>query len=265
MRRPSHSIRLRSKFVGSLYRFWKGPMHRKIMLVAALSAFSVLLLTMCTFYDQSGAVVSPNGLSCQNRTDYIFFERRQSAACYYQCPDQTIRRPEISEKFSPSSPLYSASKEDLDAQFCGLALQPTATVSPTEQFSPSPTRGITATVPPTERASPSPTQGTSLAVQTPLLTGDVTMCDLAVNLINFRMIEPVPDLNAKALAVQIADRETTCYVNATNPSLLTCTIPGFVTFPARVVVRLDNVVVNDFTFNGLGCAKIATSPPTGTP
>jgi hypothetical protein len=236
---------------------------------------------MCTFYDQSGAVVSANGLSCQNQTDFVVFKLQQSASCYYQCPDQTIRRPQIAEKFSTSSPLYSASKEDLDAQFCGVALQPAATQpsvieSPIAQASPSPTREIAATVSstaqvspspageiavtgsPTAQVSPSPTRGTSVAAQTPLLTGGVTMCDLAADLINFRMVEPVLNLNNKNLEVQIADRKTSCYINDVNPSLLTCRIPGSVIFPAGVVVRLDNTVVNDFTYDGGGCAKLAT-------
>ena len=269
--------------------FGKGPMHRKINLVA-LIAFSALFLTMCTLYDQSGAVISSNGLSCQNRTDFVSWRGQQSASCYYQCPDQTIRRPELQEKFSPSSPLYSASKEDLDAQFCGdLALQPTATespateppvaqasasptrelsatVSPTLQASPSATRETSATATPGAQASPSPTRGTSATSQTPLLTGGVTMCDLAVDLINFRMNEPVPTLNNRDLIVQIAGQETSCYVNEVNPSLLTCRIPASAVFPARVVVRLDNVEVNDFTYDGGGCAKIATPlPPLPAP
>jgi hypothetical protein len=84
------------------------------------------------------------------------------------------------------------------------------------------------------------------------------MCDLAGDLINFRMVEPVPNLNGKDLQVQIADRKTSCYINDVNPSLLTCRLPGTVIFPARVVVRLDNAVADDFTYDGGGCAKLAT-------
>jgi hypothetical protein len=91
------------------------------------------------------------------------------------------------------------------------------------------------------------------------------MCDVASSLINFRMNEPVPDLTGKDLTVQIADQPTTCSVNPVNTSLLTCTIPPGVTFPARVFVSLDGATVNDFIYNGLGCAKIATPFPTTTP
>lgn len=241
-------------------------MHKIIKLFAV---FSTLLLSMCTIYDQSGAIVSPNGLSCQNRTDYGFFQGQQSAKCYYQCPDGTVRQPELEEGFTVSSPLYSASKNEVDAQFCQGAVQPTATqLLPTDLATDAPTDlpAETATAAaPTERALPSPTTSIVVPNLPPLLRGDVTMCDVAVSLINFRMIEPVPALEGKDLKVEIADLPTTCFVNPVNTSLLTCTIPPGVTFPARVFVSLDGATVNDFIYNGLGCAKIATAFPTTTP
>ena len=90
------------------------------------------------------------------------------------------------------------------------------------------------------------------------------MCDMAGRLINFRMIEPVPDLSVRTLELQMAERPSSCFVNPTNTSLLTCTIPADVAFPARVLVRLDSAVVNDFIYDGLGCAKLAT-PLSGSP
>jgi hypothetical protein len=97
----------------------------------------------------------------------------------------------------------------------------------------------------------------------PILTGQVTMCDLGASLINFRMIEPVPDLTQKTLTAQIADIETACFVNPTNPSLLTCKVPPQVTFPTKVTVNLDGAIVNDFSFEGIGCDEITT--PVATP
>ena len=91
------------------------------------------------------------------------------------------------------------------------------------------------------------------------------MCDVAINLINFRMNAPVPDLVVEGLEVEIGDQPTTCSVNPTNTSLLTCTIPPGVAFPASVVVRVNGAVANDFVYDGLGCAKIATAFPTTTP
>jgi hypothetical protein len=87
------------------------------------------------------------------------------------------------------------------------------------------------------------------------------MCDGATDLISFRIAQPPPDLTGKTLAVQIAGLESTCAVNPVNPSLLTCTIPALITFPAEVVVSLDGAVVNEFSFDGLGCIRVDTPTP----
>jgi hypothetical protein len=226
-------------------------MHRNIKLLAVLFA---LLVSMCTVYDQSGAIVAPNGLSCQNRTNYdSSIEGQASADCYYLCPDGTGRQLEIEGGFSASSPLYSASKEEVDTQFCQGSLLPTPTQPPDSP-----------TLEATEPVLPSPTSGIGASGE-PLLQGEVTMCDTGIRLINFRMLEPAPDLVVEGLEVEIADQSTTCSVNPTNPSLLTCNLPASVTFPVRVLVRMDGAVANDFLYDGLGCAQIATAFPTTTP
>ena len=238
-------------------------MPRKIKLFLAFSA--LLLTTMCRFNDQGGPVTSTNGLSCENYTDHRFFEwggekyryyvREEGAKCSYMCPDGTLRQSDTLGKFSASSPLYSASKEDLDSQFCGIAPQPTPTEPP-----------VTVTASPTLAASPtvpaSPTATISPTAQRPLLTGNVTMCNQSTNLISFRIVQRPPVLTFKTLTVQISDLESACAVNPSNLSLLTCTLPPSVTFPVRVVVSLDGAVVNDFTYDGTGCIEPGAPTPT---
>jgi len=211
-------------------------------------------------------------LSCQSYTDYRFFEWRgeeyryyikeEGAECSYICPDGTVSQPAISAKFSASSPLYFASKEELDLQFCGIAPQFTPSETPVST-SPTPSMSPAPAASPTAQASA--TAGITPTAQSPLLTGGVTMCDTGTKLISFRIVEPPPDLAGKTLTAQIAELETICAVNPTNPSLLTCTIPASVIFPARVVVSLDGAVVNDFIYDGSGCAEISTPMPTTTP
>lgn len=232
-------------------------MHRNFRLFAA---FSALFLAMCTFYDQSGAIVAPNGLSCQNLTNYESFEGQRAAECYYPCPDGTGRQVEIEGEFSSASPLYSAPQEEVNERFCEdpslpVLTQPPATDSPPTEAAP---------IPVTEQILSSPTAELNLS-DDPLLRGDVTMCDVAINLINFRMNAPAPELTIEGLEVEIGEQDTVCSVNPTNPSLLTCNIPPGVLFPARVLVRVNGAVVNDFVYDGLGCAKIATEFPTTTP
>lgn len=236
-------------------------MPKKIYFLLAFSAF---LVTMCKAYDQSGPVVAPNGLSCQNYSGA--FSSSQGAECFYSCPDGTIRQPELSENFSTESSLYSASKGELDGQLCGMASAPTSTIAPaitntpvaTLVSIPSPTLTPAVDVSPTVEAA-------TTITSSPLLTSNITMCDQTVDLISFRMEEASPDLTDKDLTVQISDQETTCEVNPVNTSLLTCDLPGSISFPARVLVTLDGAVVNDFNYDGVGCILVDTAIPNITP
>ena len=187
-----------------------------------------------------------DGLSCRTSAS-------NEVACSYTCPDgETV----VDFETDPS---FSATKGDLDRLYCGvvpatftpvptlIASTPTLAEAPTLQAS------ATATI------SISPTSGS------PLFTGQVTMCDTGSNLISFRIVTPAPDLTGKTLSVVIGDQESSCTVNPTNTSLMTCTIPSAVTFPAHVVVSLDGAVVNDFTHDGIGCTQITTPAATTTP
>jgi hypothetical protein len=91
------------------------------------------------------------------------------------------------------------------------------------------------------------------------------MCDIGGDLISFRIVQPPPDMTGKTQTAQIAEQDSSCYVNATNPSVMTCTLPPGVAFPARVVVSVDGAVANDFVYDGLGCALLTTPIATTTP
>lgn len=234
-------------------------MSRKLELFLGLT-FSAFLLTMCRVYDQAETISSTDELSCRTYTGY--FEdglgTSHGLECYYECPDGRVGPFDFEV-----NPSLSASKADLDRLYCGIAApqftptDPAASMSPTSAASEAPATSSTPEATDTSQASPTP--------EPPLLTGQTTMCDLGANLISFRMVEPVIDLTNKTLTVEIAELETSCAVNPTNPSLLTCTIPPLVTFPASVVIRLDGVVVNDFTYEGIGCDQLTTPIPTTTP
>lgn len=207
-----------------------------------------LFLTMCSSNTQVEPLKPIDGLSCRATT-------ANAVACSYTCPDgETV----IDFDEDPS---FSATKGDLDRMFCGIVAA-TFTPAPTLVVS-SPTPAETATLEATVTAAItiSPTAATG----SPLFTGQVTMCDTGSNLISFRIVTPVPDLTGKIVTVVIADQESSCAVNPTNTSLMTCTIPPAVTFPASVVVSLDGAVVNDFVHEGIGCTQITTPVVTTTP
>jgi len=219
-------------------------MNKNIKLFFAL-AFSALLISMCRFYDAGERVTPIDGLSCQAYTDY--FEQGLGSSngleCYYTCPQEVVGPLDFE-----SDPSISTSKADLDRTLCGITDSQLTPTEPSASVSPTPAASATAQASPTARI-------TSTAPP-PLLTGEVTNCDGATDLISFRIVQPAPDLTDAVLTVQIADQESACAVNQVNPSLLTCTIPAAVTFPASVVVSLDSVVVNEFTYDGSRCTTL---------
>lgn len=222
---------------------------------------STILLTMCKNYANE-PINYENGLSCRNFVEYQFFARdgnesrlystQEGADCVYVCRDESEHQIAIS---GTASELYGASVDELEAQVCGFVVVPTATPRPTSTPTATPTRRVrpTRTSPPTEAPS-----ATVVVMSEPLLDGTVSMCDLGGKLINFRILTPSPNLTESTLQVAIADKQTACDVNSVNPALLTCVIPNDISFPARVVVRLDGVVVNDFTYSGIGCGILTT-------
>jgi hypothetical protein len=161
-------------------------------------AFSTLLLMTCNFYARGGQVVAPNGLSCQNYVKYGFLG--WGADCYYQCLDGSVRQPTLSEKFSGSSPLYTASKEEVDAKFCDgvTAPAPTQLITSTPL---TPTAEASATTLASATAQASATATASPTAPPPLLTGEVTSCNKSMKLINFRLAAPGADLTGEALQV----------------------------------------------------------------
>jgi len=212
--------------------------------------FFTLFLTMCRSSTQVEPYRPIDGLTCQAGT-------ANEAVCSYTCPNgETVD--------FDTDPSFSATKGDLDRLYCGI-VPATFTPAPTLVASsptPAETPTLQASITATETISVSPTSGSS---GSPLLTGQVTMCDTGSNLISFRIVTPAPDLTGKILTVVIADQESSCAVNPTNTSLMTCTIPPSVTFPAQVVVSLDGAVVNDFIHDGIGCTQITTPAVTTTP
>ncbi|HET6595866.1 MAG TPA: hypothetical protein VFG81_09600 [Anaerolineales bacterium] len=136
---------------------------------------------------------------------------------------------------------------------------PKSTLALTEAESLTPTvvSTRTPTISPTLAAS-----RTAAVTADPLLEETVSMCDLGGKLINFRLLAPIPELTVEDLEVQIADQVSTCYVNPTNPALLTCRISNDIRFPVQVVVSVRDAVVNDFVYSGLGCSILTTPTPS---
>ena len=227
-------------------------MKKKLLLM-----FFAFVLTMCRSYSQAAPVHPIDGLSCRNYTSYFEkgFGTSKGVECSYVCPNGET----VGPKDFDLDPSLSATKGDLDRRLCGIepsTFTPAATLatnSPTPAETPTVLASATATVTISPTSAP------------PLLTGQITMCDTGANLISFRIAEPVPDLTGRTVEAEIAGQESICTINPVNTSLLTCMLPPGLIFPAPVVISLDGAVVNEFTFNGIGCDEITTPAATTTP
>ncbi|GAB1472013.1 hypothetical protein MASR2M66_28910 [Chloroflexota bacterium] len=96
-------------------------------------------------------------------------------------------------------------------------------------------------------------------VVAPFLTEKITSCDYEAGFINFELADSARSLDALQVLVAFNDSETVCNVPETNTEILTCHLPASSHFPLHVQVQVDNVEVNDFSFNGFYCNYTAPS------
>ena len=214
-------------------------MRKKLIFFLVFSAF---LLPMCGTAPARQLANPIEGLSCRASGSSA-----QGMECFYSCPEGTV-----GPILFDGDPSLSLSKGDFDRRYCDIAPQFTSTAPSTA--SPSPT------------SSPTLVESATVAVPVtgddPFLAGTASMCDLGGKLINFRIVPTAPDITGKSIEVQIAEQDSSCFVNPTNPDLLTCSIPNDISFPAHVVVSLEGAVVNDFLYSGVGCAILTTPTPS---
>jgi hypothetical protein len=97
----------------------------------------------------------------------------------------------------------------------------------------------------------------------PILTGEVTYCAVKQHVISLRLVngfnpqEFKHQLTMGGVALQ-------CAVNPSNTTLLTCSYPDTIKFPADVQVTLNGQVVNDFSYDGSGCTAPRKSDGSGS-
>lgn len=106
---------------------------------------------------------------------------------------------------------------------------------------------------PTATTEPTMTPTPPLAI----LTGEVTYCNAATYFMNLRFDHSfVP--SSFSHQVTINGEPMVCKVNESNSSLLLCSYPPSVVFPANIKVSINDIVVNDFMYDGAACVIPAT-------
>lgn len=101
-------------------------------------------------------------------------------------------------------------------------------------------------------ATEEPTEASPPELPVPILTGDVTYCDLVSRSVNLRLVEgfTAEEFNHQ---VTMGGEAMSCKVNEGNSTLLTCTLPATTKFPASIQVSQDGSIVNEFEYNGSTC------------
>jgi hypothetical protein len=118
---------------------------------------------------------------------------------------------------------------------------------------------------PTASTEPAVTQAQPTVTPTlpsPILTGEVTYCNAATFTMNLRFDHSFVPSNFNH-QVTINGEPMVCGVNESNSSLLLCSYLSSAVFPANIKVSIDNIVVNDFMYDGAACIIPAT--PTKEP
>lgn len=179
--------------------------------------------------------------------------------CTLTCPDgsQVVFQADGS-KSAPShfnDPLLKAGDTTAYlAQYCSPEAMVVAT--PTEE----PVATATATSTPEEQVIVIPEQ--NLLILQPVLAGNVTACDTGLGFINFPLFQPQPDLTGKSVSIYLNGSKANCSLAGSQSQLLGCSLPAGIAFPLIVSASIDDVEVNNFSFDGAICTKTqATKEP----
>ena len=215
---------------------------RLILLFTSILVF----MCRCNFPDDNRAIVYSDGsyANCRGYKDYDAKDGNlvttSGYACPLACPDGStvsfdmLGGPAFGQKYP---------KEELQAKYCaaGSAAAPSATATQTE------TPIVAAPLPP---------------AAAPLLTGQVTTCDLESRYINFRFVDGAPEVSGDAIVLTMNGTQLNCTVPPSNKTILSCSLPPGITFPTDVKVAIGDSVTNQFSYNGDECFYVE---PTGTP
>jgi len=168
--------------------------------------------------------------------------------CSYICPSGIPRNVIVgnaeNDYVDYSSELSKIEKSELEKDNCAAVSPPLE--APTDVIVEALTEA------PAEAVTEAPTEAPPAELPTPILTGDVTYCDIVSRSVNLRLVE---GFSAEEFShqVTIGGEAMSCKVNEGNATLLTCTFPATTKFPAAIQVSKDGNVVNEFEYNGSNC------------
>jgi hypothetical protein len=96
-----------------------------------------------------------------------------------------------------------------------------------------------------------------LIIDSPLLTEEVTACDVKAGFANFRIVKSPPELTDKTLVIAINNTEVNCVIPPNNQTVYSCILPNKMNFPANIIVKLNETEVNNFAVSSSMCGADA--------
>jgi hypothetical protein len=201
-------------------------LQRNIVL-PLLSIMVAMLMVQCS--GQSAPVHRANGLTCQSHSSSTDggLNVTTETDCSFKCPDGRL--------LSLPAAVQSQTKDELNFEFCGVPFLAGGGADVAANQTPG-------TAAPTAPATP-----------IPLLNGQVDLCDPLRGIINFILAQPPQNLTGKKLVVEIQGQQTPCSIDPAFPGELSCKLPPHTTWPAGIIVRVNDQAVNLFPYTGANC------------
>ncbi len=101
---------------------------------------------------------------------------------------------------------------------------------------------------------------TATATPQPYLNGEVSACNLGDGFINFALDPNVTDATGTTFDVTLGGQAVQCAVPASNTKVLSCSLPRTQTFPAEVIIHVNDSLTDTFTYDGSDCTVPGPNP-----
>ncbi|MBN8583147.1 MAG: hypothetical protein J0L96_20955, partial [Anaerolineae bacterium] len=105
----------------------------------------------------------------------------------------------------------------------------------------------------TATVTAAPTQTSTPTALPPVLTGEVTACNVPDRYINLRLAQPIFDFSTAIVTININGVSSECVVPSDNPTVLSCTLPQPITFPINIAILINGSPASSFSFEGSYC------------
>ena len=213
--------------------------------------FTALLVTVCRC-SLDGGVSTPitfedgSTMKCDQFIEYRAVGGNSSTFdCDLPCPDgstvpiKEFSSSELIQAVAEKGKVPASVLQDLQKQYCTAASLIKATVTPTLV----------------------PTKTPTLTALPPILTGEVTACNVPGRYINLRLAQPVFDFSSAIATININGISSECVIPSDNLTVLSCTLPQPLTFPINIAILINGSPASSFTFDGSYCGYKDPSVP----